>query len=69
MSLAKPTADEIISAADSSLEGDNRHFESAQKIWDVMKPFINPGSRIAAAKALADGMETSWEHNLKYVTE
>jgi hypothetical protein len=69
MSRTNPTASEVIAAADAALESDNRHDESANKIWEAVKPHIPAAKRIKAAKALADAMQTSWESYLENVTD
>lgn len=68
MSKLKITADDVINACDSALEGDNRHSESASKVWESIKRYIEPRNRLRAAKALGDGMDCDWEGNLQYVT-
>lgn len=61
--MKRLTADDVIQYADEALEGENRHSESASRIWDQVRPFIKPGKQLAAAKALAEGLEvgTDWE--------
>jgi hypothetical protein len=68
MSLSNPTADEIIAATDEALEADNRHEESAFRLWNAVKPHIQAGRRRAAARALADSIDSSWEDYLENVT-
>ena len=65
----KITADDIIAACDSSLEGDNLHIESASKVCEGIEKYIIPANRLKAAKALGDAMECDWEGNLQYVTD
>ena len=58
------TVDDVINAAEMGLENENRHSESISRIWEEIVPFVAPGKKLAAAKALADAMEIGWESYL-----
>jgi hypothetical protein len=68
MSLKRPTVQEVIYAGDSALEGDNRHEESASRLWEAVDAFIEPKKKLKAAKALMDALRVDWKGNLQYVT-
>ena len=62
------TPEQVIAAADCSLESDNRHSESANRIWESIEKYIPKRRRLAAAKALAEGLECDWKTYINNVS-